>query len=226
MDSGQIFFQGRPVCFHSPEDAQALGVHIVQKHGKIVDALSISENIFLLRQQQFMIPRQQNSEQTKRLEHMVGLYRSPDTPAADLSGPEKSLVELAGALSACLLYTSHVLANCVNLRIRTQKAEHASRPDGIADHLVKPVSIRNFKVFTILPGASDVDRVDYKISVRKHFPAFARRLNRHFFPGLAAKLNCNLLHHLKLLDVYKRQGKPPLPSRVRARLHERFGMHD
>ena len=105
MDSGQIFFQGRPVCFHSPEDAQALGVHIVQKHGKIVDALSISENIFLLRQQQFMIPRQQNSEQTKRLEHMVGLYRSPDTPAADLSGPEKSLVELAGALSAdpCLL---------------------------------------------------------------------------------------------------------------------------
>lgn len=99
-DDGRIFLHGQQVQFHSPEDAQDAGIHIVQKHSKIVDALSISENIFLFREKHILIPRQQNSVITRNLEKLVGLRRNPDTLACELSEPEKSLVELASALSA------------------------------------------------------------------------------------------------------------------------------
>src|SRR5919202_5947205 len=49
-DSGQIIFDGRPVDFQSPQQAQANGVSTIYQEVNLVPFRSVSENIFLGRE--------------------------------------------------------------------------------------------------------------------------------------------------------------------------------
>ncbi|OPZ67067.1 MAG: Galactose/methyl galactoside import ATP-binding protein MglA [Firmicutes bacterium ADurb.Bin467] len=46
-DAGEIYVSGRPVSIHSPHDAIALGIGMIHQHFKLVDVLSVQENIVL-----------------------------------------------------------------------------------------------------------------------------------------------------------------------------------
>jgi ABC-type sugar transport system ATPase subunit len=50
LDSGQIFLEGRPVTFNSPEDALRAGISMVFQELSLVGSLSVAENIFANRQ--------------------------------------------------------------------------------------------------------------------------------------------------------------------------------
>jgi D-xylose transport system ATP-binding protein len=49
-DSGQFFFEGRPVTIHSPRDAAALGLEVVYQDLALCDNLDIVQNMFLGRE--------------------------------------------------------------------------------------------------------------------------------------------------------------------------------
>src|SRR3954471_8118214 len=49
-DSGTILFDGRPVDFHSPLQAQAQGVSTIYQEVNLIPYRSISENVFLGRE--------------------------------------------------------------------------------------------------------------------------------------------------------------------------------
>lgn len=44
---GSIIMNGKEVCFHSPQDAMALGIGMVHQHFQLVNSLSITENVIL-----------------------------------------------------------------------------------------------------------------------------------------------------------------------------------
>ncbi|HEX2904428.1 MAG TPA: ATP-binding cassette domain-containing protein, partial [Jatrophihabitans sp.] len=50
IDSGQIFFEGRPVSVNSPRDAAALGLEVVYQDLALCDNLDIVQNMFLGRE--------------------------------------------------------------------------------------------------------------------------------------------------------------------------------
>lgn len=99
QDCGKIYFREEPVCFHSLREAQALGIHIVQHSGRVVDVLSINENIFLANPKGFWIRSKKLLSRSKELAEMVGLQYDPSTPAKKLSSSEKSLLELAAVIN-------------------------------------------------------------------------------------------------------------------------------
>ena len=99
QDDGKIFFQEEPVCFHSLREAQALGIHIVQYSGRVVDALSINENIFIAHPKGFWIRKKKLLKRSKELTDIVSLPYDPSTLAKNLSPAEKPLLELAAVLN-------------------------------------------------------------------------------------------------------------------------------
>ena len=99
QDSGKIYFREVPVSFHSLREAQAHGIHIVQQSGRVVDALSINENIFLANPNGFWIRSKKLLNRSKELAEMVGLQYDPSTTANNLSSTEKSLLELAAVIN-------------------------------------------------------------------------------------------------------------------------------
>ena len=50
IDSGEYFFDGKPVTVHSPRDAAALGIEIVYQDLALCDNLDIVQNMFLGRE--------------------------------------------------------------------------------------------------------------------------------------------------------------------------------
>lgn len=50
MDSGEYFFEGRPVAVHSPREASELGIEIVYQDLALCDNLDIVQNMFLGRE--------------------------------------------------------------------------------------------------------------------------------------------------------------------------------
>ena len=52
-DSGTIYFHGTPVSFSSTEKAIEAGIGMVYQHFKLVEAMTVAENIFLGRSDRF-----------------------------------------------------------------------------------------------------------------------------------------------------------------------------
>ncbi len=98
-DGGKIFFREEPVYFHSLRDAQALGIYIIQNPGRVVDALSINENIFLADPRGFWIRRKKLMDRSNKLSGLVGLPFDSSAPAKNLTSSEKSLLELAAVIN-------------------------------------------------------------------------------------------------------------------------------
>ena len=98
-DMGELFFREKPLSDYSLEKAQALGIHIVQHCGRIVDSLTIAENIYIPARPRGWINRRKIAARAKTLMKFVGLTQNPYTLAGNLCASEKSLVELAAVLN-------------------------------------------------------------------------------------------------------------------------------
>lgn len=99
MDSGSMFFMGRPVLRHSLVRARELGIQLVYDYANVIEDVSLAENIFL----SFKKPAVYNTKRyyapAADLLKKVNLDRSPDTLAGALSVTERSKLKLAGALA-------------------------------------------------------------------------------------------------------------------------------
>jgi len=100
MDSGKLFFRGKPVEIRSPRDAKTLGIYITHDQSCVIDTLSIAENIFLGREDSCFVNKKKLRRAAQAVMEQVGLSRKPDTPVGELSLSEKTLVQLAAVLLA------------------------------------------------------------------------------------------------------------------------------
>src|SRR2546428_4141851 len=102
-DSGEIFFDGKPVHISSPKDAAKLGIEIVYQDLALCDNLDVVQNMYLGREERDWLWRlkeplmeQRTAETLRSLS--VTTIRSIRQPVASLSGGQRQSVAVAKAV--------------------------------------------------------------------------------------------------------------------------------
>ncbi|SCL19616.1 monosaccharide ABC transporter ATP-binding protein, CUT2 family (TC 3.A.1.2.-) [Micromonospora nigra] len=101
-DSGQFFFDGRPVSVHSPRDAAALGIEVVYQDLALCDNLDIVQNMFLGREKRSGIVLDEPTMEQMAAETLASLsvrtVKSLRQQVSSLSGGQRQTVAIAKAV--------------------------------------------------------------------------------------------------------------------------------
>ena len=100
--SGCFYFKGQQVTVKKPLDAQLLGLSVVHQELKLVETLSIAENIFLGRPpcgKSGLINWHRMKEDAQRLVDELHITLDVETEVSQLSIAQKQIVEICKALS-------------------------------------------------------------------------------------------------------------------------------
>lgn len=102
-DSGGVFIDGAPVRIASPRDAFDKGIAMVFQEQLILPSLTVAENIFLGREEEFLryglISKSRMNAAAAEELRKVHLDVHPGRRCADLSFADRQMVEIAKALS-------------------------------------------------------------------------------------------------------------------------------
>jgi simple sugar transport system ATP-binding protein len=93
-DQGRIWLNGQPVDFSSTKAAIKAGVGMVYQHFMLVDAMTVTENIFLGQEEGFLIKPKKLEHQVKDLASKYGLDIDPSARISALSMGERQRVEI------------------------------------------------------------------------------------------------------------------------------------
>lgn len=116
-DSGQIWFQGKPVTIESPQRAFELGIFMVSQEPELADSLTIEQSIFLNREitrpHLPFIDRRTQIEKVRQVLHSMQWSISPNTLVGTLTPMERKLLLVARALcfQCRLLILDDITAN-------------------------------------------------------------------------------------------------------------------
>ena len=103
IDEGELIFEGKPTSFRSPRDAFNHGLAMVFQEQSIIQTLTVAENIFLGREQEFLrfgIIDKRAMNSAARIElAKVHLDCDPAQKCARLDFAARQMVEIAKALS-------------------------------------------------------------------------------------------------------------------------------
>jgi galactofuranose transport system ATP-binding protein len=100
-DAGEIVFDGRPVDFHSPQEAQASGVSTIYQEVNLVPFRSVSENIFMGREpRRFgLIDWPRMNREAAAILKRIGIDVDVTRPLLDLNVAVQQMVAIARAVS-------------------------------------------------------------------------------------------------------------------------------
>ena len=102
-DSGRVLLEGRELKLHSPADAFAAGIAVIQQELRVVPALSVAENVMLghlpVKGMLRALDRAQMRAQARDALYRLNLAFHPDAPVGALSFAERQSVMIARALS-------------------------------------------------------------------------------------------------------------------------------
>lgn len=103
-DSGTIFWDGKPVEPHNPQDAQRLGISTIFQELVLVPHLSVSENIFLNQEPRRvealgMVDFREMHRRAEMLLRDLGTQIPPKTLVKNLTVASQQMVEIAKAMS-------------------------------------------------------------------------------------------------------------------------------
>ncbi len=93
-DSGTISINGSAVTLGSTEKAIHYGIGMVYQHFKLVENMSVLENIILGQSKGFVLKRSALEREVAELAHRYGIGLSLNTPIRELSMGEKQQVEI------------------------------------------------------------------------------------------------------------------------------------
>ena len=103
QDSGRFSFKGSEVKISKPLEAQVLGMSVVHQELKLVDTLSVAENIFLGRPKTSgvlkMVSHRKQKQEALALLESLNTKMDVDQMVGRLSVAQKQLVEICKALS-------------------------------------------------------------------------------------------------------------------------------
>ncbi|RLE90144.1 MAG: heme ABC transporter ATP-binding protein [Thermoprotei archaeon] len=98
-DEGEIYVGNRRVKIGSPKDAIKLGIAMVHQHFKLIESLTVAENIALcIEEYKFFSHIQDVKKNIGELSEKYGLRIDPDARVWQLSAGEKQRVEILKAL--------------------------------------------------------------------------------------------------------------------------------
>ncbi|MCU6734012.1 ABC transporter ATP-binding protein [Diplocloster agilis] len=99
-DQGEIVLEGKTVTFRSPQDAIARGIGMVHQHFKLVDSLSVTENVTMGYEpvKRGFIDRKTAKEKVSKIAELFELQDELDTATGKLPVGIKQKVEIIKAL--------------------------------------------------------------------------------------------------------------------------------
>lgn len=103
FDSGQMFWEGKPVKIHGPRDVAPLGIEIVYQDLALADNLDVVANMFLGRERISSFRRLNEAEMEKECSATlkslsVTTVRSVRQAVAELSGGQRQAIAVAKAV--------------------------------------------------------------------------------------------------------------------------------
>ena len=103
MDSGEIFFDGKPVSIHTPKAAANLGIEVVYQDLALCDNLDVVQNMYLGREEHDWLQRLKEPPMEARTATTlktlaVTTIKSIRQPVATLSGGQRQSVAVARAV--------------------------------------------------------------------------------------------------------------------------------
>lgn len=100
IDAGTMELAGRPYAPADAREAIAAGVGMVHQHFRLVDELTVAENVTLGREprRRLLVDRQAARDRVAALAGGLGMDVDPDTPVGDLSVGQKQRVEILRVL--------------------------------------------------------------------------------------------------------------------------------
>jgi ribose transport system ATP-binding protein len=108
-DSGTILYNGEPVAFASPREAQAAGVGIIHQELQLMNHLTVAQNIFIGREPRrafgVLLDEDKLNRQAKALLDHMHLALDPRANVGSLTVAKQQMVEIAKNLS----YNTRVL---------------------------------------------------------------------------------------------------------------------
>ena len=102
-DSGEMYFDGKPIGYHDPASSRALGIEMVYQHFALFESVSVVENIALSVEGRLSL-----SSLAERIDELARRYAMPIDPyrrVQDLSVGERQRVEIL----RCVLRTPKLL---------------------------------------------------------------------------------------------------------------------
>lgn len=96
-DEGEILIDGQRCEIHSPKDASALGIGMIQQHFSLIPAHTVMENI-ILGNEKGMLDRKGSSKRIRELSGRYGFSVDPDSLIRDLPVGVQQKVEILKTL--------------------------------------------------------------------------------------------------------------------------------
>ena len=93
-DSGSVYIAGRKANLNSPRSAIRYGIGMVYQHFKLIEAMTVSENVFLGQEAGAYINRDVMRDRVRSLSRTSGLEIDPEARVAALSMGERQRVEI------------------------------------------------------------------------------------------------------------------------------------
>ncbi len=97
-DSGQIIIHGKEVTLRSPKDAFDLGIGMIHQHFKLVDVLTVAENVILGMPGIGELDMKAVADKIRGICDLYGFQVDPNQKIYDLSVSEKQTVEIIKVL--------------------------------------------------------------------------------------------------------------------------------
>src|SRR6201991_5245038 len=102
-DTGEILYDGKPVEFSSPRDAQALGIGIIHQELQLMNHLTVAQNIFIGREPRsrfgLFLDEDKLNAQAREILARMHVNIDPRTMVGTLTVASQQIVEIAKALS-------------------------------------------------------------------------------------------------------------------------------
>lgn len=100
QDGGEIYYEGKKVDLDEPQDAIDLGIGMVHQHFKLVEPLTVTENIVLGSEPRkgVMLDRKKARNTVKEISERYGLKVDPDAKIHDISVGMQQRVEIIKTL--------------------------------------------------------------------------------------------------------------------------------
>ena len=93
-DSGTIYLADKPVRLTTTDKAIAAGIGMVYQHFKLVDAMTVAENVFLGQKGGFWLNKKKMGRTVEQLADQYGMKVDPGARISDLSMGERQQVEI------------------------------------------------------------------------------------------------------------------------------------
>ena len=94
-DAGEVFVNGKKVHIHSPKDSMELGIGMVHQNFKLIDTMTVVENVILGEPDLRFVPKMRDAAARIRdISDHYGLKVDPDRYIGELSVGERQRVEI------------------------------------------------------------------------------------------------------------------------------------